>query len=53
MKTRKCQCLFVPPHVLGSIARSGREDLRESALDYSAKQSGPAAQTGHSSREIF
>jgi Zn-dependent metalloprotease len=26
----KKQCLFVPPHVLESIARSGREDLRES-----------------------
>jgi Zn-dependent metalloprotease len=31
MRTRKCRCLFVPPHVLESIARSGREDLRESA----------------------
>jgi len=31
MRTRKCQCLFVPPHVLESLAKSGREDVRESA----------------------
>ena len=31
MRTHKCRCLFVPPHVLESIARSGREEVRESA----------------------
>ena len=31
MRTHKCHCLFVPPHVLESIARSGRDEVRESA----------------------
>jgi Zn-dependent metalloprotease len=31
MRIHKCRCLFVPPHVLESIARSGRDELKESA----------------------
>lgn len=31
MFSHKCRCLFIPPHVLESIARSGPEEVRESA----------------------
>jgi hypothetical protein len=31
MRTHKCRCLFVPPHVLESVAKSGREEVRGSA----------------------